>query len=104
MYAYGLGLVRAGRPDDAATLLRRFQRDHDTGATIFRLLALAHQRAGRRAASHMALAEFYARYGDLESAIRQLDIALGDPAIDDYRSARAEARRQQLTERRSGGR
>ena len=104
VYAYGLGLVRAGRPDDAATLLRRFQRDHDTGATIFRLLALAHQRAGRRAASHMALAEFYARYGDLESAIRQLDIALGDPAIDDYRSARAEARRQQLTERRSGGR
>lgn len=104
VYAYGLGLVRAGRPDDAATLLRRYQRRHDTDATLYRLLALAHQRAGRRAASHMALAEFHARNGDLESAIRQLDIALADPAIDDYRSARAEARRRQLINRRSGGR
>ena len=61
---------------------------------------LAHQRAGRHAASHMALAEFHVRNGDLESAIRQLDIALGDPAIDDYRQARAEARRQQLIDQR----
>lgn len=104
VYAYGLGLVRTGRPDDAAILLRRFQRRHDTDPALYRLLALAHQRAGRRAASHMALAEFHARNGDLESAIRQLDIALAVPAIDDYRSARAEARRQQLMDRRSGGR
>ena len=104
VYAHGLGLVRAGRPDDAATLLRRFQRRHDADPALYRLLALAHQRAGRRAASHMALAEFHARNGDLEAAIRQLDIALAVPAIDDYRSARAEARRQQLMSRRSGGR
>ena len=104
VYAYGLGLVRAGRPDDATTLLRRFQRNHDTDAALYRLIALAHQRAGRRAASHMALAEFHAHNGDLESAIGQLDVALADPAIDDYRSARAEARRQQLMSQRSGGR
>ena len=104
VYAYGLGLVRAGHPDDAATLLRRFLRKHDSDAALYRLLALAHQRAGRRAASHMALAEFHAHNGELESAIRQLDIALAVPAIDDYRSARAEARRQQLVNRRSGGR
>ena len=104
VYAYGLGLVRAGQADDATALFRRFQRNHDTDVALYRLIALAHQRAGRRAASHMALAEFHAGSGDLESAIRQLDIALGDPAIDDYRSARAEARRQQLVNRRAGGR
>ena len=104
VYAYGLSLVRAGRADDATALFRRFQRNHDTDVALYRLIALAHQRAGRRAASHMALAEFHAGSGDLESAIRQLDIALGDPAIDDYRSARAEARRQQLVNRRAGGR
>ena len=101
VYAYGLALVRAGRPDEATALLRRFQRAHETDAAIYRLLGLAHQRAGRRAASHMALAEFHARNGDLESAIHQLDIALEDPAIDDYRSARADARRQQLRDQRS---
>ena len=100
VYAYGLALVRGGRPDDATTLLRRFQRDHESDAAIHRLLGLAHQRAGRHAASHMALAEFHVRNGELESAIRQLDIALGDPAIDDYRQARAEARRQQLIDQR----
>lgn len=100
VYAYGLALVRGGRPDDATALLRRFQRDHEADAAIFRLLGLAHQRAGRHAASHMALAEFHVRNGNLESAIRQLDIALGDPAIGDYRSARAEARRQQLIDQR----
>ena len=100
VYAYGLALVRGGRPDDATALLRRFQRDHKSDAAIYRLLGLAHQRAGRHAASHMALAEFHVRNGDLESAIRQLDIALGDPAIDDYRQARAEARRLQLIDQR----
>ena len=104
VYAYGLALVQAGHLDRATALLRRFQRDHQTDAAIYRLLALAHQRAGRRAASHMALAEFHVRNGDLESAIRQLDIALEDPSIDDYRSVRAEARRQQLGNQRSRNR
>lgn len=101
VYAYGRALVRGGRPDDATALLRRFQREHETDAALYRLLGLAHQRAGRHAASHMALAEFHVRNGDLESAVRQLDIALRDPAIDDYRSARAEARRQQLIDQLS---
>ena len=96
VYGYGLALVRAGRAEEATALLRRFQREHESDATIYRLLGFAHQRAGRRAASHMALAEFHHRKGDLASAIRQLDIALEDPAIDDYRAARATARRQQL--------
>ena len=101
VYGYGRALVHAGRADEAAALLRRFQRDHESDVAIYRLLALAHQRAGRSAASHMALAEFHFRNGDLESAIRQLDIALGDPAIDDYRTARAEARRLELRKERS---
>ena len=102
VYGYGLALVRAGRAEDATVLLRKFQREHKTDATIFRLLGLAHQRAGHPAASHLALAEFHYRKGDLASAIRQLDIALQDPAIDDYRAAQAEARRQQLMDERAG--
>ena len=104
VYDYGRALVRASRAEEATVLLRRFQRKHDTDATIHRLLGLAHQRAGRPAASHMALAEFHYRKGDLTSAIRQLDIALEDPAIDDYRAARAEARRQQFRDERAGHR
>ena len=96
VYGYSLALVRAGRAEEAAALLRRFQRKQDSDPAIYRLLGLAHQRAGRPAASHMALAEFHYRNGDLESAIRQLDIALDDPAIGDYRAAMAEARRHQL--------
>ena len=104
VYGYGLALVRAGRPGDATALLRRFQREHETDAAIYRLLGFAHQRAGRPADSHMALAEFHYRNGDLESAIRQLDIALAVPAIGDYRTARAEARRLQFRDERSGRR
>ena len=96
VYGYGLALIRAGRAEEATALLRKFQRGHESDAAIYRLLGYAHQRAGRRAASHMALAEFHYRRGDLASSIRQLDIALEDPAIDDYRAARAAARRQQL--------
>ena len=104
VYGYGLALVRADRAEDATALLRRFQREHETDPTVHRLLGLAHQRAGRPAASHMALAEFHYHRGDLASAIRQLDIALGDPAIGDYRAARAAARRQQLRDEQAGRR
>ncbi len=96
VYGYGLALVRADRAEEATGLLRKFQRRHESDAAIYRLLGYAHQRAGRLAASHMALAEFHYLQGDLPSAVRQLDIALEDPAIDDYRAARAAARRQQL--------
>ena len=95
-YGYGLALIQAGRPDEAAVLLRKFQRKHDSDAAVYRLLGLAHQRAGRPAASHIALAEFYVRSGDLEAAVRQLDIALKEPSIDEYESARAQARREEL--------
>lgn len=104
VYGYGLALVRDGRAEEAIALLRSFQREHETDATIHRLLGFAHQRAGHPAASHMALAEFHYHKGDLMSAIRQLDIALEDPAIGDYRAARAEARRQQLRDEQAGRR
>ena len=104
VYSYGLALIRANRPDDAAAMLRRYQRNHDSDAALYRLLGLAHQRAGRSAASHIALAEYHFRNGDLESAIRQLDIALEDPAIGEYRAARADARRKQFKDERSNRR
>ena len=95
-HGYGLALIQAGRPDEAAALLRKFQRKHDSDAAVYRLLGLAHQRAGRPAASHIALAEFYIQSGNLEAAVRQLDIALKEPSIDEYESARAQARREEL--------
>ena len=101
VYGYARALVHAERPDEAAAVLRRFQRSRESDAALYRLLALAHQRAGRSAASHMALAEFHYHNGDLVPAIRQLDIALELPAIGDYRAARAEARRRELREERS---
>ena len=100
VYGFARALIGAGRADDAVQLLRRHQRDHQADAVSYRLLGLAHQRAGHLAASHMALAEYHVHNGNLESAIRQLDIALADPAIGDYRAARAEARRRQLTDER----
>ena len=102
VYGYGRELVRVGRPDEAAAHLRHFQRAHDSDPALYRLLGLAHERAGRRAASHVALAEYHYRNGDLESAIRQLEIALADPAIDDYHAARAQARREELMDERPG--
>lgn len=110
---YGRALVAAGRADDALRMLRGFQRSHGAGAEgdalgsgeeveLYRLLAFAHERAGHRADSHLALAEFHYRSGDLGEAIRQLEIALEDPAIGEYRSARAETRREELERERSG--
>lgn len=110
---YGRALVEAGRADDALRMLRGFQRSRGADAAgdalgsgeevdLYRLLALAHERAGHRADSHLALAEFHYRSGDLGEAIRQLEIALEDPAIGDYRSARAETRREELERERTG--
>ena len=104
VYGHARALIGAGRPDDASRRLRGFQRDHEPDANLYRLLGLAHQRAGRVGASHMALAEYHVSNGDFESAIRQLEIALRDPAIGDYRAARAEARRKQLRNERAGRR
>ena len=100
-YAYGRALIEANRPDDAAVLLRKYQRKHDPDdPAIYRLLGLAHQRAGRPVASHLALAELHFRNGDLGAAVRQLDIALADPTIDEYQTARAQARRKELVRER----
>ena len=101
VYAHGLELIEAGRPEEATAAFRTYQRGHDSDPTIHRLLGLAHQRAGRLAASHAALAEFYYRDGDFESALGQLEIALSDPSIGEYLAARVQARLEQLTEERA---
>ena len=93
---YAFSLIQTGQPDKAVEVLRRFERRPTPDAAVYRLLGLAHQRAGRRAASHMAVAEFHYVNGDLALALRQLDLALEDPAIGEYREARATARRDEL--------
>ena len=97
---YAFSLIQAGKPDEAVEVLRHFERRPSPDSGIHRLLGLAHQRAGRRAASHMALAEFHHANGDIGLALRQLDLALEDPAIGAYREARASARRDEIRRER----
>jgi len=94
--AYAEALVAAGRPAEALKALERFIALRPEIAPIYELMADAAGKAGQRAQTYRWRAEHLYRQGDLEPAIRQLELALRLPAIDFHLAARIQVRLAEL--------
>nr|VFJ90437.1 MAG: Putative Zn-dependent protease, contains TPR repeats [Candidatus Kentron sp. H]VFJ91639.1 MAG: Putative Zn-dependent protease, contains TPR repeats [Candidatus Kentron sp. H]VFJ98212.1 MAG: Putative Zn-dependent protease, contains TPR repeats [Candidatus Kentron sp. H] len=95
---YARALLEGNRPEKVVALLDRREGALSRDSALQKLLANAFSRLGRAVEANAALAEHYYLEGDLDSAIRQLRIALNMPDEDYYRSSRIQARLEQFEE------
>ena len=93
---YAAALNGAGRPHDTLKLIDEHGRIHALDAEMYRLRAEAYEMLGRLADSRIDLAEHYYLSGRLDSAIHQLRLADQARDRDFYRTARIEARIEEL--------
>ena len=78
---------------DGLVEIRFGQRPDDTA--ILEPLARSAAAIGAEGEAYQYQAEWYYMHGQLESAVRQLEIALNQPDLDYYRNARLAARLQE---------
>ena len=93
---YAAALNGAGRPHDTLKLIDEHGQIHALDAEMYRLRAEAYEMLGRLADSRIDLAEHYYLSGRLDSAIHQLRLADQARDRDFYRTARIEARIEEL--------
>lgn len=93
---YAEALLAAGRPAEALAVLERFVALRPDIAPIYELMADAAGKAGQRAQNYRWRAEYLYRTGDLEPAIRQLELALRLPAVDFHLSSKIQVRLEEL--------
>lgn len=96
--AYAEALLAAGKPGQALETLEDIARRVPPRAPLYRLLSDAAGKSGRRATSHLYRAEQLYAMGDLEPAIRQLEIALRQRDADFHEASRIEVRLEALRE------
>jgi len=89
-------LLEAGNAAKAHQLLLRIVRDDRGDPTVRALLARSAAALGREAESHEHLAEHHYAMGDLEAAVRQLEIASRSRGLDFYSRSRIEARLSEI--------
>jgi len=90
-------LLDMGSPLQALTILEKQLQGRPDDEQLYKLLARAAGEAGKNTLGYQYMAEYYYLSGDLESAVRQLQIALkDDDASDYYRSARITAKLRSL--------
>lgn len=89
-------LLDIGAPQQALTLVEEQLQGRPDDEQLYRLAARAAGDSGQITLGHQYMAEYYYHSGELESAIRQLEIALKDDTLDYYRSARITARLKSL--------
>ena len=89
-------LLIQGQADAALKLLESQIRGMPGEARLYKLSARAAGMLGKDNLGHQYLAEYYYLNGALEPAIRQLQIALRDNGISDYRNAQMSARLHEL--------
>jgi predicted Zn-dependent protease len=103
--AYAEALLDAGKPADALAALERLVARRPDIAPIYQLMADAAGKAGNKAAAMRWRAEYLFRTGDLEPAIRQLELALRQPGLDFHLASRMQVRLGELrAEQRRRGR
>jgi predicted Zn-dependent protease len=90
--AYAEALIASGKPAKAMDELMVVERLRPGNATLYDLLEQAAMKAGNQAATHRFRAEKLYAEGDLEPAIRQLEIALRQRDIAYHDAARIQAR------------
>lgn len=96
--AYAEALLAADKPGPSLETLEDVARRVTPRAQVFRLLSDAAGKSGRRATSHRYRAEQLYAMGDLEPAIRQLEIALRQRDADFHEASRIEVRLEALRE------
>ena len=89
-------LLDIGSPLQALTLLETHLQGRPDDEQLYKLLARAAGNAGKNTLGHQYMAEYYYLSGELESAVKQLQIALKDDTSDYYQSARIAARLKSL--------
>ena len=83
--------LAAGKPDQAEQNILRYLQIGDATPRLYRLLARSANDQDKRAIGHEYLALAHREEGELEQAIRQLEIALETPGLGFYDSSRLEA-------------
>ncbi len=83
-------------PNEAYRILRELAEQRPEDPQVFNLLAEAAGRSGREAWGHLARAEHMQLTGDIQRAIRQLDVArqVAEQSGDANAAARIEQRRE----------
>jgi len=94
--AYAEALMEAGQPAAALDVLEDVVALRKDRTYVYKLMADAALKAGRRAATHRFRAEAYYSEGDLEPAILQLELALKQPDASFYESSKAQVRLDEL--------
>nr|VFK54743.1 MAG: Putative Zn-dependent protease, contains TPR repeats [Candidatus Kentron sp. TUN]VFK58660.1 MAG: Putative Zn-dependent protease, contains TPR repeats [Candidatus Kentron sp. TUN] len=97
---YARTLLEGGKPEKVIALLDRQGEKLYQDSTLQELLAKAFAQTGDKVGASVALAEHYYLNGDLNTAIRQLRIALDISAENYYQNSRIEARLKQFEEER----
>jgi beta-barrel assembly-enhancing protease len=88
--------LETARFDVARDLLRDYAYRFPVDSRYYRMLAQAEGRSGSKVESHIALAEYYYRLGDLRLSIEQLRLARSEGGVDTYQRSRIEARSQEF--------
>jgi predicted Zn-dependent protease len=93
---YATALMDAGREEDAYNLLSDITGNHQDSAKAYKLLAQAAGATGHKAQTHTAMSQYYFLNGFTNQAIEQLKLAEKQPELNDYNTARIQARITQL--------
>lgn len=96
IYGYADALLSAGQGAEAVKFVNEQLKTRAGDYRLYEYQARAYAATGKRFLSHRALAEAYARRGNLGSAIEQLQIALKSDESDFYQLSSAEARMKEL--------
>ncbi|MEA3274973.1 MAG: M48 family metalloprotease [Pseudomonadota bacterium] len=90
--AYAEALMAAGQPSQALATLEEVVRRSPGNAFVYKLMSDAAGKSGRKATTHRYRAEYHYAQGDLEPAIRQLEIALKKPGLSFHEASKVQVR------------
>lgn len=93
---YANTLLHSGQAAKAERILEKLIQTRPQDATLNKLAAVAAGKAGHISQGHYFMAKHYYLSGDLESAQRQLEIALNNRSNDFYQSAKMAARLKEI--------
>jgi len=93
---YATTLMDTGDEEAAYQLLSDITSNHQENAKAFKLLAQAAGATGHKVQTHTAMSQYYFLNGFTSQAIEQLKLAEKQPELNDYLTARIQARITQL--------
>jgi len=96
--AYADILMAVGRPARALETLEEVARSRPGRVLIYQKMSDAALKSGQEAATHRYRAEKFYAEGDLEAAVRQLDIALRQPGLSYHDASRLQVRRDAIAQ------